>query len=37
MQSMTTAEAVVEALLRHGIDTVYGLPGLHLDPLFDDF
>jgi len=37
MHSMTTAEAMVEALLRHGIDTVYGLPGLHLDPLFDAF
>jgi len=37
MRSMTTAEALVEALLRHGIDTVYGLPGLHLDPLFDAF
>ena len=35
MQSMTTAEALVEALLRHGIDRVYGLPGLHLDRLFD--
>jgi len=37
MESMTSAEAIVEALLRHGIDTVYGLPGLHLDPLFDAF
>ncbi len=35
--TMTTAEAVVETLLRHGIDTVYGLPGLHNDPLFDAF
>jgi acetolactate synthase-1/2/3 large subunit len=34
---MSTAEAVVESLLRHGIDTVYGLPGLHNDPLFDAF
>ena len=32
---MTTAEAAVETLLRHGIDTVFGLPGLHNDPLFD--
>jgi acetolactate synthase I/II/III large subunit len=34
---MTTAEAVVESLLRHGITTVYGLPGVHNDPLFDAF
>ncbi len=37
MPTMTAAEAVVESLLRHGIDTVYGLPGLHNDPLFDAF
>jgi len=37
MPTMTTAEATVESLLRHGIDTVYGLPGLHNDPLFDAF
>ncbi len=32
---ITTAEAIVESLVRHGLDTVYALPGLHLDPLFD--
>ena len=32
---MTTADAVVQVLLAHGIDTVYGVPGLHNDPLFD--
>jgi acetolactate synthase I/II/III large subunit len=32
---MTTAEAVVAALIAHGIDTVYALPGVHNDPLFD--
>jgi acetolactate synthase-1/2/3 large subunit len=32
---MTTAEAIVDALVRHGMDTLYALPGLHLDPLFD--
>ena len=31
----STAEAAVEALLAHGIDTVYGVPGIHNDPLFD--
>jgi len=35
MQRMTTAEATVEALLRHGIDTLYCLPGVHNDQLFD--
>jgi len=34
---MSTAEAAVETLLRHGLDTVYALPGLHQDPLFDAF
>ncbi len=32
---MTTAEAVVEALIVHGITTVYALPGVHNDHLFD--
>jgi acetolactate synthase-1/2/3 large subunit len=32
---MTTAEAAVGALIAHGIDTVYALPGVHNDYLFD--
>jgi acetolactate synthase-1/2/3 large subunit len=32
---MTTAEAIVEALIAHGIETIYGLPGVHNDHLFD--
>jgi acetolactate synthase-1/2/3 large subunit len=32
---MTTAEATVAALLAHGISTLYALPGVHNDPLFD--
>ena len=32
---MTTAEAVVETLTVHGITTVYALPGVHNDHLFD--
>src|SRR5712692_11038886 len=32
---MTTAEATVGALIAHGIDTIYALPGVHNDPLFD--
>ena len=35
MPRMTTAEAVIESLLRHGIDTLYALPGVHNDHLFD--
>jgi acetolactate synthase I/II/III large subunit len=37
MPRLTTAEATVETLLNHGLDTVYALPGLHNDPLFDAF
>jgi acetolactate synthase-1/2/3 large subunit len=32
---MTTGEATVASLLAHGLDTVYALPGVHNDPLFD--
>src|SRR5471030_3144627 len=32
--SMTTAEATVDAMLRHGIDTIYALPGVQNDELF---
>ena len=34
-QQMTTAEAVVASLVAHGIDTVYALPGIQNDHLFD--
>ena len=37
MPRFSTAEATVQTLLRHGLDTVYALPGLHNDPLFDAF
>ncbi|MCX7366247.1 MAG: thiamine pyrophosphate-binding protein [Alphaproteobacteria bacterium] len=37
MPRLSTAKATVETLLRHGLDTVYALPGLHNDPLFDAF
>src|ERR1700676_3951618 len=33
--SMTTAEATVAPLIAHGLDTVYALPGVHNDVLFD--
>ncbi len=35
MPRMTTAEAVIETLLQHGIDTLFALPGVHNDHLFD--
>jgi len=31
---LTGGEAVVESLIAHGIDTVFGLPGAQLDPVF---
>src|ERR1041384_4995638 len=34
-QEMTTAEAVVESILAHGIGTVYALPGVQNDFLFE--
>jgi acetolactate synthase I/II/III large subunit len=35
MERMTTAEATVSAMIAHGIDTIYALPGVHNDHLFD--
>jgi acetolactate synthase-1/2/3 large subunit len=35
MTLTTTADAVVGALLAHGVDTLYAVPGVHNDPLFD--
>src|SRR5712691_498703 len=34
---MSTAEATVASLIAHGLDTVYALPGVHNDHLFDAF
>lgn len=34
---MTTAEAAVATLIGHGLNTVYALPGVHNDHLFDAF
>src|SRR5580692_7630044 len=31
----TTADATVAALVAHGIDTIYALPGVHNDDFFD--
>src|SRR6476619_7558721 len=37
MESMTTAEAAAATLIAHGFDSVYALPGVHNDHLFDAF
>ena len=33
--AMTGGMAIVEALIANGVDTVFGLPGAQLYPLFD--
>ena len=35
MAQMTTAEAIVASLIAHGLDTLYALPGVQNDHLFD--
>src|SRR5690349_20203864 len=35
MPQMTTAEAIVEGLVAHRLDTIYALPGVQNDHLFD--
>ncbi len=37
MARMTGGEAIVDGLLKHGIDTVFGLPGVQVYGLFDAF
>jgi acetolactate synthase I/II/III large subunit len=37
MPRMTGGDAIVDGLLRHGIDTVFGLPGVQMYGLFDAF
>jgi len=37
LTEMSTAEAAVAALIAHKLDTVYALPGVHNDHLFDAF
>ena len=32
---MTAADAVLATLIGHGLDSIYALPGLQNDPLFD--
>jgi acetolactate synthase-1/2/3 large subunit len=35
MPTITTAEAIVAGLIAHGLDTIYALPGVQNDQLFD--
>ncbi|MFH1605527.1 MAG: thiamine pyrophosphate-binding protein, partial [Pseudomonadota bacterium] len=35
MALMTTGQSIVESLLAHGVDTVFGIPGAHIYDLFD--
>src|SRR3979490_315849 len=35
MPQMTTAEAIVASLIAHRLDTIYALPGVQNDHLFD--
>ena len=35
MPQMTTAEAIVDGLIAHGLNTIYALPGVQNDHLFD--
>jgi acetolactate synthase-1/2/3 large subunit len=35
--TMTAADAVVRRLVKHGVTTLFGLPGIQLDPLFNAF
>jgi acetolactate synthase-1/2/3 large subunit len=35
MPTLTTGQAIVESLLRHDVDTVFGIPGAHTYDLFD--
>jgi acetolactate synthase-1/2/3 large subunit len=34
---MTGGDAIVDSLLRHGVDTIFGLPGVQMYGLFDAF
>src|SRR3954468_1863657 len=37
MTTMTGGDAIAESLLANGVDTVFGIPGIQLDNLFDAF
>jgi acetolactate synthase-1/2/3 large subunit len=35
MTEITGAQAIIQTLKKHGIDTIFGLPGIQLDHMFD--
>ena len=37
MAKLTGAAALTKSIVGHGVDTIFGLPGAQLDPLFDSF
>ena len=37
MATMTGGQAIVQSLRDHDVDTVFGIPGIQLDNLFDAF
>ena len=37
MEILTTGQAIVQSLIRHGVDTVFGMPGAQTYDLFDGF
>ena len=37
MAKVTGGEAIVQSLIAHGVDTVFGLPGVQSDHLFNAF
>jgi acetolactate synthase-1/2/3 large subunit len=37
INDLSGGEALAQALISHGVDTVFGIPGIQLDPLYDAF
>jgi acetolactate synthase I/II/III large subunit len=37
LRTMTGGEAIADSLIAHGVDTVFGIPGIQMDNLFDAF
>src|ERR1700675_1562503 len=34
-KTVSAAQAIVESLIQHGVDTIFGIPGVHTYKLFD--
>ena len=34
-KKMTGGEAIVKSLINEGVETIFGLPGIQLDPMFN--